>query len=129
MSTQTSRRLAAATRRVAPALLVALIVLTSAAPATRARAQTGVPASRLARLRRGVNLSHWFSQSRDYSVAHLRFPFEPAPLFNEARPSELNAEYLRHLDEALDMLAASGLAVVLDLHPSDEFKIKLRTDD
>src|SRR5215207_423948 len=120
MSTQTSRRLAAATRRVAPALLVALIVLTSAAPATRARAQTGVPASRLARLRRGVNLSHWFSQSRDYSVAHLRghttrrdielikslgfdhvrFPFEPAPLFNEARPSELNAEYLRHLDEA-----------------------------
>jgi endoglucanase len=100
-------------------------------------------------MRRGVNLSHWFSQSRDYSEAHLRehttrsdielikslgfdhvrFPVEPAPLFDEAHPSELNAEYLRHLDAALDMIFASGLAVILDLHPSDEFKIKLRTDD
>ena len=100
-------------------------------------------------MRRGVNLSHWFSQSQDYSEAHLRdhttrrdielikslgfdhvrFPVEPAPLFDEARPSELNAGYLRHLDAALDMILASGLAVVLDLHPSDEFKIKLRTDD
>jgi hypothetical protein len=108
-----------------------------------------VPASRLARLRRGVNLSHWFSQSRDYSEKHLRehttrrdielikslgfdhvrFPVEPAPFFNEANPSELDAEYVRRLDAALDMLLASGLAVVLDLHPSDEFKIKLRTDD
>src|SRR5215218_11258283 len=121
MRTQTSRRLVAATYGLAHAFLVALIVLTSAAPAARAQSQTGVPASRLARLRRGVNLSHWFSQSRDYSVAHLRghttrrdiefikslgfdhvrFPVEPAPLFNEANPSELNAEYLRHLDEAL----------------------------
>jgi aryl-phospho-beta-D-glucosidase BglC (GH1 family) len=131
--------------------------LTLAAPAARAKQATAalsrsdVPASRLARLRRGVNLSHWFSQSpnRDYSEAHLRehttrrdielikglgfdhvrFPVEPAPLFDEARPSELNAEYLRHLDAALDMLLATGLAVVLDLHPSDELKIRLRTDD
>jgi endoglucanase len=141
-----SHRTRGAAGRLALAFLIAL---TLNAPATRAQGQTGVPASRLARLRRGVNLSHWFSQSRDYSAAHLRehttrrdielikslgfdhvrFPVEPAPLFNEARPSELNAEYLRHLDDALDMLAASGLAVVLDLHPSDEFKIKLRTDD
>ncbi len=94
-------------------------------------------------------MSHWFSQSQDYSDAHLRehttrrdielikdigfdhvrFPVEPAPLFDEAHPAQLNADYLRHLDAALDMLSASGLAVVLDLHPSDEFKIKLRTDD
>ena len=145
----------AARRRLA--LSVALVALTLAAPAARAKQATAalsrsdVPASRLARLRRGVNLSHWFSQSpnRDYSEAHLRehttrrdielikglgfdhvrFPVEPAPLFDEARPSELNAEYLRHLDAALDMLLATGLAVVLDLHPSDELKIRLRTDD
>jgi endoglucanase len=100
-------------------------------------------------MRRGVNLSHWFSQSNDYSEKHLRehttrrdielikslgfdhvrFPVEPAPLFDEARPAELKAEYLRRLDEALDMIAAAGLAVVLDLHPSDEFKLRLRTDD
>src|SRR3954466_15258308 len=136
-----------AARRLALAVLFALLVC----PAVESLAQqnSNVPASRLARMRRGVNLSHWFSQSRDYSEAHLRehttrgdielikslgfdhvrFPVEPAPLFDEAHPSELNAEYLRHLDAALDMIFASGLAVVLDLHPSDEFKIKLRTDD
>jgi endoglucanase len=116
-----------------------------------AQVHSGVPSSRLARMRRGVNLSHWFSQSprQDYSESHLRehttrrdielikslgfdhvrFPVEPAPLFDAAHPSELNAEYLRHLDAALDMLLSTGLAVVLDLHPSDELKIKLRTDD
>jgi hypothetical protein len=107
--------------------------------------------SRAARLRRGINLSHWFAQSPggDYSENHLkthttardialikslgfdhvRFTVEPAPLFNEAHPADLNAEYLRRLDDALDMMLASGLAVIFDIHPSDEFKIKLRTDD
>lgn len=115
------------------------------------RDEAGVPASRLARLRRGINLSHWFSQSKggDYSENHLRehttrrdlelikslgfdhvrFPVEPAPLFDEAHPSKLNSDYLRRLDAALDMLLASGLSVVLDIHPADEFKVKLRTDD
>jgi hypothetical protein len=107
-----------------------------------------VPASRLARVRRGVNLSHWFAQSRDYSEKHLRghttardvelirslgfdhvrFTVEPAPLFQEARPAELNQDYLKHLDAALDMLTGAGLAVVFDLHPSDEFKLRMRAD-
>lgn len=120
-------------------------------PRGRTQDGAGVPPSRLARLRRGINLSHWFSQSpgNDYSEAHLRehttarditlirnlgfdhvrFPVEPAPLFGEAHPAELNVEYLRRLDAALDMLLASGLAVVLDIHPSGEFKLRLRTDD
>ena len=33
--------------------------------------QSEVPASRLSRLRRGINLSHWFAQSADYSKAHF----------------------------------------------------------
>src|SRR3989440_2007756 len=155
-------------RRLAFALLAALASLAPPCSTTRARVSV-VPSkavargvrgeedsarvawSRAARLRRGVNLSHWFSQSpgRDYSETHLRthttardialikemgfdhvrFPVEPAPLFDEAHPADLNAEYLRRLDDALDMLLASGLSVVFDLHPSDEFKIKLRTDD
>ncbi|MFL6282552.1 MAG: glycoside hydrolase family 5 protein [Pyrinomonadaceae bacterium] len=148
-----SLRQSGAARRLALAFAVALVASSASASraqrTTEARSQSSVPQSRLARMRRGVNLSHWFSQSRDYSEAHLRehttrsdielikslgfdhvrFPVEPAPLFDEAHPSELNAEYLRHLDAALDMIFASGLAVVLDLHPSDEFKLKLRTDD
>ncbi|HEX8474509.1 MAG TPA: glycoside hydrolase family 5 protein [Pyrinomonadaceae bacterium] len=112
---------------------------------------TGVPASRLARLRRGINLSHWFAQSprRDYSETHLkthtterdialikslgfdhvRFTIEPAPLMDESAATRLKPAYLVQLDAALDMLLASGLAVVVDIHPSDEFKIRLRTDD
>ncbi|HEY0375946.1 MAG TPA: cellulase family glycosylhydrolase [Pyrinomonadaceae bacterium] len=106
---------------------------------------------RHARLKRGINLSHWFAQSprADYSENHLkthttaedialikslgfdhvRFTVEPAPLMDEAAPAQLKPEYLRQLDSALDMLLASGLAVVVDIHPSDEFKIRLRTDD
>jgi len=111
----------------------------------------GVPPSRLARLRRGINLSHWFAQAprADYSAAHLkshtterdvaliremgfdhvRFTVEPAPLLDGATPARLNPGHLRHLDAALDMLLASGLAVILDIHPADEFKHRLRADD
>jgi endoglucanase len=157
------------TRRIAFAFLFALAPLV--APGFKTRARVAVSPSslsasqgarvedgpariafeRAARLRRGVNLSHWFAQSPggDYSERHLqthtterdiatikslgfdhvRFTFEPSPLFDEAHPSDLNPEYLRRLDAALDMLLASGLSVVFDVHPSDDFKLKLRTDD
>ena len=139
--------------RLLLALLLAFGALASPAARAGARGQghSSVPASRLARLRRGINLSHWFAQSpgRDYSERHLRahttardvglieglgfdhvrFTFEPAPLFDEARPAELRREYLRHVDAALDTLLASRLSVVFDLHPSDEFKLRLRSDD
>ena len=134
--------------------LVALLAFACLPCGPAVLAQDGasqVASRRHARLRRGINLSHWFAQSprRDYSEAHLkthtterdialirslgfdhvRFTVEPAPLSDEAAPSRLNPAYLRHLDAALDMLLASGLAVVLDIHPSDEFKIRLRADD
>ncbi len=108
-----------------------------------------VPASRVARLRRGINLSHWFAQSNDYSKAHLdshttaedialirkigfdhvRLTLEPAPLLNADDPSRLKADYLNYLDHALDMILAQGLAVIVDIHPSDEFKKNLNSND
>ncbi|MDT5270507.1 MAG: endoglucanase [Acidobacteriota bacterium] len=135
--------------RLALAFAVLFVALVSPGVKSQAQSSSTVPASRLAHVRRGVNLSHWFAQSRDYSEKHLRehttaqdielikslgfdhvrFTVEPAPLFNEARPAELNAEYLKQLDAALDMLLGSGLAVIFDLHPSDEFKLRMRTDD
>ncbi len=152
-------------RRIILALLTLLAPLAATYPAARANASSDgnaqaarsrdealrVAWSRAARLRRGINLSHWFAQSPggDYSENHLRthttardialikalgfdhvrFTVEPAPFFDEAHPSELNAEYLRRLDDALDMMLGNGLSVVFDIHPSDEFKLKLRTDD
>jgi aryl-phospho-beta-D-glucosidase BglC (GH1 family) len=111
--------------------------------------QSEVPASRLARLRNGINLSHWFAQSADYSKSHLeshttaedialikaigfdhvRLTIEPAPLFNAEDPSKLKDEYLKYLDNALDIILAHGLAVIVDIHPSDEFKVKLNSND
>lgn len=153
-------------RQLLGALVVALAALVPTAPndlspsasaraASKQRrapqASSGVAPSRLARLRRGINLSHWFAQSPrgDYSEAHLkthtterdvalikgmgfdhvRFTIEPAPLLDEAAPARLRPEYLRHLDAALDMLLASGLAVIVDIHPADEFKLRLKADD
>ena len=109
-------------------------------------------ALRAARLRHGINLSNWFAQAsnNDYSRTHLethttakdialikslgfdhvRFTIEPAPLFNEwDDPSKLNQEYLKYLDTALDVILAQNLAVIVDIHPSDEFKIRLNKED
>lgn len=140
-------------RHFTRALVIALVT-SVIPPLVNARAQTTrgrVPASRLARLRRGINLSHWFAQAPrgDYSAAHLkrhttardlalikdlgfdhvRFTVEPAPLMDEAAPARLREEHLRHLDAALDLLLNSGLAVVFDIHPGDKLKHKLQSDD
>jgi aryl-phospho-beta-D-glucosidase BglC (GH1 family) len=105
--------------------------------------------ARAARIQRGINLSHWFSQAASYSKTHLethttaaditlikrmgfdhvRLPLEPAPLFTEGEPDRLKTEYLGYVDEALNQLLAQGLAVIVDLHPSDEFKVRLNKDD
>src|SRR5262245_10466904 len=107
-------------------------------------------AARFARLRRGVNLSHWFSQAPNYTKErlethttaqdikliksmgfdHVRFPIEPAPLLADTPdPSILNTTYLQYVDRALDMILATGLAVVIDIHPSDEFKLRMNRDE
>src|SRR5947209_679690 len=119
-------------------------LLAGTVPAIDSSAASDVPASRLARLRHGINLSHWFAQSADYSKAHLeshttaedialirrigfdhvRLTLEPAPLFNMQDPGQLRAEYAQHLDNALDLILAQGLAVIVDIHPSDEFKLR-----
>src|ERR1051325_11382085 len=107
-------------------------------------------AARFGRLRRGVNLSHWFSQAPVYTKErlethttaadialiksmgfdHVRFPIEPAPLLADTPdPSILNSTYLQYVDRALDMILAAGLAVVIDIHPSDEFKLRMNHDE
>src|SRR4026208_2511777 len=80
-------------------------------------------AARFGRLRRGVNLSHWFSQAPVYTKErldthttaqdialiksmgfdHVRFPIEPAPLLSDTPdPAILNATYLGYVDSAID---------------------------
>ena len=108
----------------------------------------GVGDARFARLRRGINLSHWFAQAHSYDQAHfqsyitrddiqlirslgfghVRFTLNPTILLDESDPGTLNAEHLGYVDAALDMILAEDLAVIVDLHPEDDFKLKLRDD-
>jgi endoglucanase len=104
--------------------------------------------ARPTRLRRGINTSHWFAQVSDkegYTKAHfdthttaedialikamgfdhIRFGLELAPMFNAGAPENLPTQYLGYVDHAIDMILARGLAVIIDIHPSDEFKKKL----
>jgi endoglucanase len=60
---------------------------------------------------------------------HVRFPVEPAPFFTESDPGVLKAPYLALIDTALDAILAQGLAVIVDIHPGDEFKVRLNRDD
>ena len=110
--------------------------------------QSSLVVSRVAHLRHGVNLSHWFAQASEYSKTHLdshttaedialiesmgfdhvRFTVEPAPLMNPNDPGVLNSAYLRYFDAALDMILSRRLAVIVDIHPSDEFKLRLKDD-
>ena len=111
-----------------------------------------VPASRLARLRHGINTSHWFAQVYDpkgYTKEHLdawttaedialirslgfdhvRLSVNPEPLWTRNRPNEIPAEYLGYLDVAVKMILDQGLAVVIDIHPESDFKSRLNKED
>jgi endoglucanase len=100
-------------------------------------------------LKRGINASQWFAQSpRDYSAAHtdrytdaddialmaklgfdnVRLSVDAAPLEGWPRGKDgLNAEFLARLDKAVDTMLAEGLAVTIDVHPEDSWKLQLRT--
>lgn len=126
----------------------ALAILTLA---TGALAES--PAStRSARLRHGINTSHWFAQVygklghtpehfRTHTTAadietiaelgfdHIRLSVDPAPTFDEKRPAEIPAAYLEQLDRAIEMILAERLAVVVDIHPASPFKKRLEADN
>jgi len=120
-------------------------------PSSAVAAST-VPASRLAHLRRGINLSEWFAQvydPRGYTKEHfqtwttsadigliksagfdhVRLSVNPQPLM-EADDRRDGAEaYVGYLDAAVKMILDAGLAVELDIHPDSDFKARLAKED
>jgi endoglucanase len=108
------------------------------------------PAARRAQLlHRGVNASMWFAQASDYSPArlrsyttsddialmhsmgfdHVRLSIDGDELLRNAPTGGLNAVFVAELDAAVNTMLKDGLRVIVDVHPSDEFKRRLRTDD
>ena len=111
-----------------------------------------VPASRLAHIRHGINLSEWFAQvydSKGYTKEHfqnwttaadialiksmgfdhVRLSVNPQPMMDAARRQNGTAEYFGYLDAAIKMILDTGLAVELDVHPDSDFKQRLTKED
>ena len=101
--------------------------------------------SRFSELKRGINISEWFTDINKFDpnhitqqdlqlikslgFEHVRLPIAPEFLFNENNPEELKTKYLSDFDSALDLIAAADLSVIIDLHPKNDFKQRLATDD
>jgi endoglucanase len=112
-----------------------------------------VAAARAERLRRGINLSHWFSQIysgpgyvpahfdtyirvadialiRDMGFDHVRFPINCEPMIAAvAADGSLPVEYLDRIRARIAEIHDHGLAVIVDLHPEDPFKHTLARSD
>jgi endoglucanase len=103
-------------------------------------------------LRRGLNLSHWFAQAQSaqgYSAEHLtahttasdvglirrlgfdhaRLSVDPALLFTPANVELVQPDRLQQLERAVRMITDADLAVVIDMHPTPDFKKALARDD
>ena len=111
-----------------------------------------VPASRLAHIRHGINLSEWFAQVYDpkgytkehfetWTTAsdialiksagfdHVRLSVNPQPMMDAMRHRDGGSEYFGYLDAAMKMILDAGLAVELDMHPDSDFKERLAKED
>jgi endoglucanase len=107
----------------------------------------GIAFVRAQHLRHGINASIWFAQSpHDYSAQrtgsymdaadfrlmaqmgfdHARLSIDPEPLLARPLADGLNQEFLGRLDTAVDGMIANGLAVMIDIHPEDNYKFRLR---
>jgi endoglucanase len=129
----------------------AIVILTFAVLPTFAQ-DTSLAHRRAQHLRRGINLSEWFAQVYDprgytkehfetWNTAadtilikqmgfdHVRLSVNPQPMFHHGQADKLPPEYLAYLDNAVQMILAQNLAVIIDVHPDSDFKEKLVKDD
>ncbi len=135
--------------RLGSILILAVLALPAAAQDRAAGVQTAF--ARAQHLRHGINASQWFAQSaEDYSAArtsrytdaqdialmarlgfdNVRLSIDPVPLEQAPRGKDgLNDEFLGRLDAAVDAMLADGLAVQIDLHPEESYKLPLRTSN
>jgi aryl-phospho-beta-D-glucosidase BglC (GH1 family) len=130
------------------AFIVVLGALGSAAGAQDRAADVQLAFSRAQHLKHGINASEWFAQRGNYPADftdhyidagdislmaklgfdYVRLSIDAAPLetaFRGYRGS--NDDFLPRLDKAVDTMLGDGLAVLIDLHPSDNYKQQLRS--
>ncbi len=139
-------------KRTFAATMFFLLSCFVAGAAAAQSAPQSVAFSRAAHLRRGINLSNWFGEVSNppgYTYQHfqtaitaqdlalirqmgfdyVRLPIDPVPMFHTGRADEISGDYLTDLDAALKMILAQNLSVLIDIHPTDDFKHQLSTND
>jgi hypothetical protein len=105
--------------------------------------------ARAQHLKHGINASIWFAQHHeDYSASytnhettpeditimaglgfdHVRLSIDAAPLTQAFSAWGGEGDFLVRLDKAVDEITATGMAVIIDIHPEDSYKQALRTD-
>jgi aryl-phospho-beta-D-glucosidase BglC (GH1 family) len=131
--------------------LIVLLAFVLPAAAQNHEADLKTAFTRAQHLKRGINVSHWFSQNAsDYSTRHTdtettpediatiaKLGFDNVRLSVDATPLEqyprgadgLNAEFMTRLDRALDTILVDGMAVQVDLHPEEAYKQGIRTNN
>jgi len=127
---------------------LAFLALAVSAPAQNREADLKNAFARAQHLKRGINVSHWFSQSDDYSAQHtetettpediatiarlgfdnVRLSIDAAPLQESFRGDD-KGDFLARLDKAVDEILAAGMAVEIDLHPESPFKEQVRNNN
>jgi endoglucanase len=113
------------------------------------RAQDQLGFERAKHLRRGINLSMWYAQARDYSAErlasyttpsdfklvhelgfdHVRLSINPVPLMADAQTGALDPAAMARLDETVKQITSAGLVVVLDMHPEETWKKEVTMTD
>ena len=130
-------------RRIAT-LFLALFSLSAAA-----QHGSSLAFQRAEHLRRGINLSSWYSQTRDFSnhrldtfttpadfalikslgFDHVRLPIDPDAFIADSTSGSLRPDLIAKLDKTVAGLTSAGLNVVLDVHPEEPWKSLLAKGD
>ena len=133
---------------------LAVTEATAQAPTTSADrgAALATAFARAGHLKRGINASIWFAQHpSDYSASYtdkeitkddialiaqmgfdnVRLSIDAAPLGQSMMGYGRgpNGDFLSRLDAAIDTILADGLAVQIDLHPEEDYKQRVKTDN
>jgi aryl-phospho-beta-D-glucosidase BglC (GH1 family) len=128
--------------------LVFALAIPAAAQDRGAEVRTAFTRAR--HLKHGINASEWFAQRHEYPAEytdryidagdialmaklgfdHVRLSIDPVPLATSMNGAQgQTGDFLARLDRAVDTMLADGLAVVIDVHPSDDYKQRMRSDD
>ena len=109
--------------------------------------------ARAKHMRHGINLSMWYAQDGDLYNAtggaeklatyitpadfklvhdlgfdHVRLSIDPVPLIADKTTGALRPEAIARLDETVKQITATGLVVVLDIHPEKDWVMTSESD-